>query len=65
MSLALLERCPSCRRLFAGKLVRKELADVKEHRSQKLSLVFTNEYHYRCKHCGHEWFVLKTSREAM
>ncbi len=50
LSSALLERCPSCGRLFAGKLLKKELADIKEHHSQKLRLIFTNKHHYKCKH---------------
>ena len=60
-----LDRCPSCGKLFAGEVVKKELIDTDVStaddvegagRVDKIPTLYdTYRYYYRCKHCSHEW----------
>lgn len=46
--------CPNCKRVFTRELIKKGKAG-------RLPTVISNRErrHYRCKHCGHEWDVVK------
>jgi hypothetical protein len=70
-----LDKCPSCGKLFAGEVVKKELIDSTiskaddlegSGRVDKIPTEFdTYRYYYRCKHCSNQWTKEVSKREIL
>ena len=60
----LLDKCPSCGKMFAGEVINKEEVDMSKTQDAYnwmggatggAAIEETWRYYYRCKHCSFEW----------